>query len=106
MSIPDHDFVVAKQHKLIPSVYAAVKILPDAMGKPEAVGYIGPTYVANRSVKHCSCAAISHGFAYTTRRITVNRGQLDHFKTTFAVNLSTNSNIVKRMSEKSVLVTT
>lgn len=65
VSIPDHDFVVAKQHKLIPSVYAAVKILPDAMGKPEAVGYSGPTYVAIRSAKHCSSTAVSHGFDYT-----------------------------------------
>lgn len=49
VSLPDHDFVVASRHKLIPSVYAAINIEPNGLGIKEAVGYTGPTYVAIRS---------------------------------------------------------
>lgn len=45
--LPDHDWVVAQGHKLIPSVYAGIVIQPNGLGKPKAVGYSGPTYVAN-----------------------------------------------------------
>lgn len=77
MSLPDHDFVVAARHKLIPSVYAAINIAPNGLGTREAVGYTGPTYVAIRSGrisifcvlsnseiyflgKHSSSTALSH----------------------------------------------
>lgn len=49
VSLPDHDWVVASQHKLIPSVYAGIDIKENGFGKPEAVGYSGPTYIAIRS---------------------------------------------------------
>jgi hypothetical protein len=54
VSLPDHDWVVASRHKLIPSVYAALDI-----GK-DAVGYSGPTYIAIRSGKHDKSTAYSH----------------------------------------------
>lgn len=59
--LPDHDWVVAERHKLIPSVYAGVKIIPEQMGSPNGVTYSGPTYIAIRSGKHTSSSARSHG---------------------------------------------
>ena len=44
--LPDHDYVVAPRHKLIPSVYAGLAFDGDKLS------YSGPTYVAIRSGKH------------------------------------------------------
>jgi len=60
IKLPDHDWVVADRHKLIPSVYAAIVIKEKGMGRPEAVTYSGPTYVAIRSGKHSSSTASTH----------------------------------------------
>lgn len=60
VSLPDHDWVVAAKHKLIPSVYAGWIIKNNAMGRPEAVTYSGPTYIAIRSGKHSSSTSSSH----------------------------------------------
>lgn len=60
VSLPDHDFVVANQHKLISSVYAGCSIKKNAMGKPEAVTYSGPTFIAIRSGKHSTSNASTH----------------------------------------------
>ena len=57
VTLPDHDWVVAEKHKLIPSVYAAISIESQAVANPSAVGYSGPTYVAIRSGKHSSSTA-------------------------------------------------
>jgi len=56
--LPDHDFVVATRHKLIPSVYAAAKI------SSTAVTYSGPTYIAIRSGKHDKSDAASHAYDF------------------------------------------
>lgn len=66
VSLPDHDFVVANQHKLIPSVYAGCSIKKNAMGKPEAVTYSGPTFIAIRSGKHSASTASSHAEDFRT----------------------------------------
>ena len=59
--LPDHDWVVAVRHKLIPSVYAGIIIHNKTpAGQPDAVSYSGPTYVAIRSGKHSSSTAASH----------------------------------------------
>lgn len=60
VSLPDHDFVIASGHKLIPSVYALCQVKPNEMGRPEAVSYNGPTYIAIRSGKNSSSTATSH----------------------------------------------
>ncbi|CAH0563025.1 unnamed protein product [Brassicogethes aeneus] len=60
VSLPDHDWVIAAKHKLIPSVYAGCIIKANDMGRPEAITYSGPTYVAVRSGKHSSSTALSH----------------------------------------------
>lgn len=57
VSLPDHDWVVADGHKLIPSVYAGIVIKKYGVGD---VMYSGPTYIAVRSGKHCSSTASSH----------------------------------------------
>ena len=49
VSLPDHDWVVAAGHKLIPKVYAGIQIQSNGLGNREAVGYSGPTYIAIRS---------------------------------------------------------
>lgn len=54
IKLPDHDWVVASRHKLIPSVYAALQI------KNSKVTYSGPTYIAVRSGKHDSSTAYTH----------------------------------------------
>lgn len=60
ISLPDHDWVVAARHKLIPSVYAGISVKENGCGNPNAVGYSGPTYIAIRSGKHSSSTAYSH----------------------------------------------
>ncbi|KAJ6643287.1 hypothetical protein Bhyg_08245, partial [Pseudolycoriella hygida] len=60
VSLPDHDWVVAPRHKFIPSVYAGITIKANGFGKPDAVEYTGPTYIAIRSGKHSSSTAFSH----------------------------------------------
>ena len=41
VSLPDHDWVVAAQHKLIPSVYTGIVIQPNGLGKPELLATQG-----------------------------------------------------------------
>lgn len=60
VTLPDHDWVVAEKHKLIPSVYAVIDVERNKMGNPKAVGYKGPTYIAIRSGKHSSSTATTH----------------------------------------------
>ncbi|GBP41412.1 hypothetical protein EVAR_36167_1 [Eumeta japonica] len=60
VKLPDHDFVVAEKHKLIPSVYAGIVIKKDDEEKPEAVTYSRPTYVVICSRKHYSLNAETH----------------------------------------------
>lgn len=57
VKLPDHDWVVASKHKLIPSVFAALSI----DDKLKTITYSGPTYVAIRSGKHDKSTAESHG---------------------------------------------
>ena len=64
VTLPDHDWVVADRHKLIPSVIAAIEIQRDGLGKREAVAYSGPTYIGIRSGRHSSSTALSHGLDF------------------------------------------
>ncbi|KAE8742068.1 hypothetical protein FOCC_FOCC012395 [Frankliniella occidentalis] len=65
VTLPDHDWVVAPRHKLIPSVYAGIIINEGKIdGDPALVTYSGPTYIAIRSAKHCSSTASSHAFDF------------------------------------------
>ncbi|KZR95977.1 Uncharacterized protein APZ42_009943, partial [Daphnia magna] len=62
VSLPDHDWVVAEKHKLIPSVYAGIQIHPNGFVNRECVSYSGPTYI--RSGKHSSSTALSHAIDF------------------------------------------
>ncbi|KAG5871558.1 hypothetical protein JTB14_012825 [Gonioctena quinquepunctata] len=66
IKLPDHDWVIAERHKLIPSVYAGIKITSRMLGQPQAVGYSGPTYIAIRSGKHSSSTANTHAQDFET----------------------------------------
>lgn len=48
VKLADHDWVKASRHKLIPSVYAGIKIKDNGLGNKTAVGYSGPTFIAIR----------------------------------------------------------
>ena len=50
--LPDHDYVVASQHKLIPSVIGDMQVRENDFSG-DAVTYSGPTYCAIRSSKLC-----------------------------------------------------
>ncbi|CAM4849169.1 unnamed protein product [Rotaria magnacalcarata] len=54
IQLPDHDFVLADRHKLIPSVYAGLDF------KNGSLSYSGPTFISIRSGKHDSSTAYSH----------------------------------------------
>ena len=59
LSLPDHDFPIGKQHKLIPFLYASCK----RQKNDPAISYYGPIYTAIRSGKHDkSCAASYHEY--------------------------------------------
>ena len=60
IKLSDHDFVIAPQHKLIPSVIAGIGIKLNNIAELTGVTYSGPTYVAIRSAKHCSSTAEQH----------------------------------------------
>ena len=55
ISLPDHDWVVADQHKLIPSIYAGIRIMPDGLGNRDAVSYSGSTYSVGFYLKFVLC---------------------------------------------------
>ncbi|CAF3242012.1 unnamed protein product [Rotaria sp. Silwood2] len=57
--LPDHDWIVAPRHQLIPSVYAACLLSEDG-----DLGYSGPTYIAIRSSKHDLSTAVSHALDF------------------------------------------
>lgn len=62
--LPDHDFVKAEKHKLIPSVCAGINVT-STNGRPgegKRVTYSGPTYISVRSGKHSSSTAASHAW--------------------------------------------
>lgn len=74
VKLPDHDWVVAAGHKLVPSVYAGIEIKPDDIGNCQAVSYSGPTYIAIRSGKHSSSTAFSHAADFNR---VMNRPEFD-----------------------------
>ena len=59
IKLPDHDYVVAQKHKLIPSVIGDMQIQANQI-LGGAVTYSGPTYIAIRSAKHSGSSAYHH----------------------------------------------
>ena len=60
VKLPDHDFAVGENHKLIPSVIGDMQVVKRSDLASNAVTYSGPTYVAIRSAKHTGSSAYSH----------------------------------------------
>lgn len=60
VTLPDHDWVKAERHKLIPSVYAGIGINEKGLGNLEAITSSGPTAIRIRSGKHSTSNASSH----------------------------------------------
>ena len=59
VTLPDHDYVIAANHKLIPSVIGEMEIKKNCFTS-EAVTYSGPTYIGTRSAKHSGSNAYHH----------------------------------------------
>ena len=57
--LPDHDYVVASQHKLIPSVTGDMQVRGNDFSG-DAVTYSGPTYCTIRRDKHYGSSAYHH----------------------------------------------
>ena len=55
-SLPDHEFPIGKQHKLIPSAYASYK----RQKNYPAISCIGPNYIAISSKHDKSSAVLNH----------------------------------------------
>ena len=60
VKLPDHDFAVGENHKLIPSVIGDMQVVKSSDLASNAVTYLGPTYVAIRSAKPTGSSAYSH----------------------------------------------
>ena len=58
--LPNHDYIVASKHHLIPLVYAFLSVDDKAFGQPSAVSCKGPTAIYIRSGKHDRSNALSH----------------------------------------------
>ena len=59
-TLPDHDFVVASKHKLIPSVIGDMKLVKSKDLTNDVVTYSGATYIGIRSAKHSTSSAFAH----------------------------------------------
>ena len=57
VKLPDQDFVIAKQHKLVPSVIGDMQVKAKTFSS-DAVTYLGPTYIGIRSAKHLGSSAL------------------------------------------------
>ena len=60
ITLPDLAYVIAPNHKLIPSVIGDMKVSKSKDLSNDAVTYSGPTYIAVRSAKHSSSSAFHH----------------------------------------------
>ena len=58
--LPDHEFVVAPKHKLIPSVIDDMNLAKSKDLTNDAVTYSGATYIGIRRAKHSASSAFAH----------------------------------------------
>ena len=75
VTLPDHDFIVAPKHKLMPSVIGDMKLVKSKDLTNNAVNYSGATYLVIRSARH------SASFAYFQDMMRVH--SLPEFSTGF-----------------------
>ena len=60
VTLPDHGFVVALKHKLIPSAIGDIKFVKSKDLTNCAVSYPGATYIGIRSAKHSASSVFTH----------------------------------------------
>ena len=89
--MPDHDFVVAPKHRLIPSVIGDMKLVKSKDLANDTVTYSAATYIGIRSAKHSA----SYAFAYFQDTMRVR--SLSEFATSFQTD---------RHKEKEVMIVT
>ena len=92
VSLPDHEWVVAAKHVLVPSVYDGIEIQKDGLGKSESVTYSDSTYIDTRSGIHCLTSGYVHRLDYKRllelevfNFITKNQNKLVKFILIFSV---------------------
>ena len=61
VQLPNHNFVVASKHKLVPSVYAACEIQTTSARSQPEISHTGLLYITIHSLKHESSTAFTHG---------------------------------------------
>ena len=59
VKLPDHDFVIPKQHKLVPSIIGDMQVKAKIVSLDD-VTYSGPTFIGIRSAKHLESSAYNH----------------------------------------------
>ena len=59
VNIPDHDFVIAKQHKLVPSLIGDMKMKAKIFSS-DAFTYSRPFFIGIWSAKHLGSSAYNH----------------------------------------------
>ena len=60
VKLPEHDFVLAAKHKLIPSVIGDIEVVKSKDLTNDVVTYSGATYIGIRSAKHSESSAYAH----------------------------------------------
>ena len=70
IKLSDHDFVIAKQNKLVPSVIGDMQVKAKTFSL-DAVTYSEPTYIRNRSAKHLRSNTYNH---FTDMMVIVDEG--------------------------------
>ncbi|CAG8762627.1 23433_t:CDS:2, partial [Racocetra persica] len=79
VELPDHDWVIAKRHKLISSVYAVLDMQEGKYAHADTVTYSGPTFIRIHSSKHDSSTMYSHEKDFDDL---MNKKQLRNYTTT------------------------
>ena len=60
VTLPNHDFVVAPKHKLIPSVIGDLNLVKGKDLANNTVTYSGATYIGIKSARHSEWSAFAH----------------------------------------------
>lgn len=79
VKVTHHDWEVAECHKLIPSVYAGIKIQKAVAGNQQVVGY--SKFIAVRSGKHFMSTANIHAqdFKFAGKVLYIHYKRMDQF---------------------------
>ena len=79
VKLHDHEFVIVKQHKLVPSVIGDMHMKVKTFS-PDGVTDSGPTYIGIRSAKHLGSCAYNHLVDMKRTRTARIREKLQKYK--------------------------